>query len=155
MQTPGRPNHTPASPAGEANANADLIGERLNMSLQNATRYAGRLSKTNGVLSLGGIVASAATTALTGWTGVAGPVTGNSLADWRLACILAAVLGFFSTVFMAVSQQSRIGDRLARANECIGRLKSLEFALVAQAQAPEEVWREFTDILRMYPEELR
>jgi hypothetical protein len=107
------------------------------------------------VLSLGGIVASAATTALTGWTGIAGPITGNSMTDWRLACLLAAILGFFSTLFMALGQQTRTGDRLARANECIGRLKSLEFALAAQTQSTQDVWKEYANILKQYPQELR
>lgn len=155
MNTPGNPRRVIASQPGGANANPNLLGERLYASLKNAERNANRLGRTNGVLSLGGVVASAATTALTGWTGVAGPITGDSMFDWRLACILAAVLGFISTVSMGLSQQARIGDRLARSNECIGRLKSLEFALAAQTQSAQDLWKEYAEILKQYPQELR
>lgn len=155
MYPPADPRAASPAPPNRAGANPDVLGQRLSSSLRAAERFANRLSKTNGALGLGGIVASAATTALTGWTGVAGPLTGNSMTDWRLACILAAVLGFFSTLFMAISQQSRLGDRLARANECIGRLKSLEFAFVARTQSLPELWKEYGELLKQYPEELR
>jgi hypothetical protein len=155
MHTPANPGGASATSAGAANVNPDVLGQRLTASLRTAERYTARLSKTSGALNLGGIVASAATTALTGWTSVAGPVFGDSVSAWRLTCILAAVLGFFSTVFIAVSQQTRLAERLARANECIGRLKSLEFALAAQTQSLQEVWMEYAEILKKYPEELR
>ncbi|HEX2981643.1 MAG TPA: cellulose biosynthesis cyclic di-GMP-binding regulatory protein BcsB, partial [Anaerolineaceae bacterium] len=40
-------------------------------------------------------------------------------------------------------------------NLCIGRLKSLEFALAVQTQSAQELWKEYADILKHYPEELR
>lgn len=153
MNTPVNPAVPTGPPAGGVDPR--LLGERVSRSLQQAESYAGRLGRTNGALSLGGILTSAAMTAVTGWTSVAGPVFGSSVAAWRLTCILAAVLGFLATVFMAVSQQLRLGDRVARANECIGRLKSLDFSLEAQTQSPQELWKEYANILRQYPEELR
>jgi hypothetical protein len=155
MNAPGYPAGSHPPQRGEARVDPRLLAERVSRSLERAESYAIRLGRTNGSLSLGGIVTSAALTALTGWTSVAGPVFGSSVSAWRLTCILAAVLGFLSTVFMALSQQLRLGDRLARANECIGRLKSLDLSLFSNAQSVEEIWKEYSEILRQYPEELR
>lgn len=142
-------------PAMQPGEGGPRLAERVSRSLNQVENYANRLAKSSGAYSLGGIVASAGATALTGWTSVAGPIFGDSVLAWRITCIIAAILGFFTTIFMSISQTQRYSERLAHANECIGRLKAVQFALEFGAGDTQETWQEFSLILRQYPEELR
>ncbi len=131
------------------------LAQRVSAGVQQVETYISRLKRVHNTLSFAGIFSSAATTLLTGWTSAAGPLWGNDVSAWRLTCIAAAVLGFLTTLFMGVNQQLQGRERLSRAQECLGRLKSLDFALLTRTQNLQDAWKDFADILRKYPEELR
>jgi hypothetical protein len=143
------------SPPGSSPNDLQALALRVSASLQKVESHVSRLEKVYNTLSFAGIFSSATTTLLTAWTSAAGPIWGNDVSAWRLTCIVAAVLGFLTTLFMGVNQQFQARERLSRANECLGRLKSLDFALLTRNQNLQEAWKDFADILRKYPEELR
>jgi hypothetical protein len=64
---------------------------------------------------------------------------------------VAAVFGFATTLSVALNQQLRIGDRLSRSNECLGRLKFVDFAVDTGSRPWDEVVREYEEIVRAYP----
>jgi hypothetical protein len=122
-------------------------------SLQKAQGHASSLRKNNGRLLVAGIVSSAATTLVAGFTAAQGPVVGgDGVAGWRLACIVAAVFGFVSTVCTGLSQQMKFSDRLSQGNQCVGRLRSLDVAITTGSRGWDEIAREYEDIAKTYPD---
>ena len=120
--------------------------------LQKTQERISGLRKTNTWLLLTGIVSSAATTLVAGGTAAAGPVVGEGIAGWRLACIVAAILAFASTVVTALSQQMKIGEQLIEGTQCVGRLRALDVAIATGSQSWAEITKEYGDIVRAYPE---
>lgn len=66
---------------------------------------------------MGSIVFLAASTLVAAITSAVGPVVGEGVSGWRLACAVAAVFGFVTTLTTGLSQQFQIPDRLAKVNE--------------------------------------
>jgi hypothetical protein len=132
-----------------------LLTQRIQESLRQAEQKAASLQRSYNTLNLTGIFSASATTLLTGWTSAAGPVMGSGVSAWRMTCIIAAFLGFITTASMGISQQLRLNDRLSKSNECLGRLKSLDFSILSGSQQWREITTEYAAILRDYPEVLR
>ena len=135
-------------PAHDLMAFARMVKESLRRSEERASG----LRKTNARLLVASILSSAATALVAGGTAAVGPLVGQDVAGWRIACIVAAVLAFTSTVCTALTQQLKIGDRLTAGNQCVGRLRSLDLAIVTGGHTWEEITREYADIARTYPE---
>ena len=121
-------------------------------SLQNGQERISGLRKTHLWLLIGSIVSSAATTIVAGVTSAAGPVVSEGIAGWRLACIVAAIFGFVSTVCVTLAQELKIGERLVQGSQCVGRLKALDVAIVTGSQSWEEIAKEYGEIIKIYPE---
>src|SRR5947207_588935 len=96
------------SMANEPTHEQDAFAHTVKDSLGRAEGRASRLQSTNTWLLIASIATSAATTLVAGGTATVGPVIGTGDAGWRLACIVAAVLAFLSTIFTAVSQQLNV-----------------------------------------------
>lgn len=128
------------------------FAQMVKASLHRAEERASGLRQTNTRLLVASIVSSAATAVVAGGTSVMGPVVGQGIPGWRLACTVAAILAFTSTVCTALTQQMRIGERLTEGNQCVGRLRSLDLAIVAGGHSWEEVTEEYADIAKTYPE---
>ena len=105
-------------------------------------------------MMISGLVCSAGGTLVAGITSAQGPIIGVGIPGWRISCTIAAILGFFTTIIMGLIQQMRFGQRLGRANEALGRLKALEFEASTGGKDLRELWQEYGDILRSYPEEV-
>lgn len=133
--------------------------ERLAQSIQETLawveRDAARLGTLNASFLIGGIVTSAATTLVNGITAAEGPLVGEGVPGWRLACIAGAVLAFITTVCMGVSQQLKLTARSAKASECAGRLRSLIISLDIGNRSVEDVSEEYARVLTEFAEVLR
>ena len=132
--------------------NGSILADRVRESLHKADRQVSRLRKTSTRLLITSILSSAATTLVTGITAAAGPVVGEGIPGWRLACTVGAVLAFLTTVCVGINEQFKIGDRVARGQEGVGRLRALDLALVAGNRPPTELLREYEEVLRGWPD---
>ena len=65
---------------------------------------------------------------------------------------MAAVFAFVSTVSTALIQQMKTGERLIQGTQCVGRLKALQVAMATGSQSWEEIVKEYTEIVKTYPE---
>jgi hypothetical protein len=128
------------------------LAQIVNNSLRNTQTKVAGLRKSNTRLLIASIVCSAATTLVAGSTAAAGPVVGEGIPGWRLACIVAAAFAFISTVSTALMQQLKIDERLVLGNQCVGRLKDLDLAIATGTRPWDEITRDYGDILKTYPE---
>jgi hypothetical protein len=125
---------------------------RIKNSLEYAERQAANLRKTETRLQVITLVSSAAATLVAGVTAAQGPLVGEGDQGWRLACIAAAVFAFVCTVSTGLNQQLRINDRLAENIQCVGRLKSLDVAIVTGSRTRDEVKKDYEEVARTFPE---
>lgn len=130
----------------------DAFVKMVKDSLQKARELTSGLRKTNTRLLIIGMVCSAGTTLVAGGTAVTGPVVGVADAGWRLACIVAAIFAFASTICTALTTQLKFGERLSQGNQCVGRLKALEVAIATGNEHWDEATKEYREILQVYTE---
>lgn len=135
-------------PIQDRNAFAQIV----NGSLQKGLEQISGLRKTHLWLLIASIVSSAITTLVAGVTAAAGPVVSEGIAGWRLACIVAAVFGFASTLCTTLTQEMKIGERLVQGTQYVGRLKALDIAITTGSQSWEEIAKEYGEIIKVYPE---
>jgi len=138
--------------ARELNQDHTAFAQIVKDSLQQTQVRVSNLRKTNTWLLLVGIVSSAATTLVAGGTAVTGPVVGDGVAGWRLACIVAAIFAFMSTVCTTFTQQLRINERLTQGVQCAGRLRALDLAIATGNQSWEDITKEYGEIVKVFPE---
>ena len=138
--------------AQESNPDPQAFAQIVEDTLQKAQEHISSLRKTNTWLLITGIVSSAVTTLVAGGTAVAGPVVGDGVAGWRLACIVAAIFAFTSTVCTAFTQQLKISERLTQGIQCVGRLRALDVAIATGNQSWEDITKEYGEIVKVYPE---
>lgn len=137
---------------GEPAQDREVLTKSVKASLRKAEERTAGLHKANTRLLVVGIVSSAASTLVAGFTAAQGPVIGEGPEGWRMACIVAAVFGFVATVCTGLVQQLKIGDRLSQGNQCLGKLRSLDLAITTGSQSWEEIVEEYQEIVRAYPE---
>jgi hypothetical protein len=125
-----------------------LLAERVQTSLHKAERQVSRLRKTTTRLLVTSILSSAATTLVTGITAAAGPIVGEGIPGWRLACTVGAVLAFLATVCVGLNEQLRMGDRVSRGQQGVGRLRALDLALATGTRNEEHLLQEYEQVLR-------
>ena len=132
--------------------NRKAFAQIVKGSLKKGQEQISGLRKTHLWLLVVSIMSSAATTIVAGVTSAVGPVVSEGVAGWRLACIVAAVFGFVSTVCITLAQELKIGERLVQGSQCIGRLKALDVAIATGSQSWEEIAKEYSEIIKVYPE---
>ena len=135
----------------ESEQNHDALARRVRRSLEKAERHASRLRNTNTRLLIFGVFNSGVSTLVTGVTAAQGPVVGEGIPGWRMACIVGAVFGFATTVSVGLNQQLKLGERLSEANQRLGRLKFLDVAMDTGSRTWAEISEEYEEILRTYP----
>jgi hypothetical protein len=136
--------------AKQSKQNHEVLTKMVRSSLRKAQEITSDLRKKNTRLLIAGMVFSAGTTLVAGGTAAAGPVVGVGVTGWKIACIVAAVLAFASTVSTALTTQLKFGERLSHGNQCIGRLKSLDVAIATGSENWEEVNKEYGEIVKAY-----
>jgi hypothetical protein len=132
--------------------NRDIAIEKIKNSLQTVERRAAGLRRTHTSLLMTSMFGSAITTLIAGITAAAGPVVGTGIPGWRLACSLAAIFGFVTTVAAGMNQQLRLGDQLSTANQLLGRLRFLDVAAAMGTRSWEEITTEYAEIVKGAPE---
>jgi MFS family permease len=128
---------------------------RVRDSLRKVELQTIQIRKTNTSLSFGGMASAGIATLVAGLTSALGPLVGEGISGWRLACIVAALFSFIATIVAGLNQQLRLNDRLSENQKCLGRLSALEFSITSGSQNWAEITKEYSEILRSYPELLR
>ena len=136
----------------DALANHKELIKSVKESLQKAEGIIAGYKKTNTRLLATTIVSSSASTLVAGITAALGPVVGDGTEGWRLACIIAAILGFVSTVSIGLGQQLKISDRLSAGKQGIGKLRYLDVIITTGSKNWEEIAKEYEGIAKAYPE---
>lgn len=135
--------------------NVQGMSQRVAEYLRAMTQQSAKLRKLNTSLIVTSLVTSGLTTLLTGLTAARGPMIGSGTQGWQLACVMAAILSFVGALCSGVTQQMRVGERLAKTLECLGRLKALDASVVMGSRADNEIAAEYENILRTYGDVLR
>lgn len=130
------------------------IAKLVSSSLEKARGHVTGLRKTNTRLMGANIVCSASATLVAGLTAATGPIVGTGPEGWRTSCIVAAILAFISTVTIGFIQQLKFEERLMVGNQCVGRLRELDLSIVTGNQSWEEITREYSDIVKSFPEQI-
>lgn len=134
-----------------SNQENNILVQRIADSLKRVETETDRLRRASTRLIITGLFTSAAATLVAGLTAIAGPLVGEGIPGWRLACIAAALFGFIATMCTGLEQQLKFSDRLAEANQCLARMRSLELTLSTGSQSAEQIAGEYNDTLRNYP----
>ena len=132
----------------------NTFSTHIQTSLEKAQKSAAGFKRLNLALAITSLSSSALGTLITGLTVANGPIIGTGVPGWRISCILAAVLGFLTTMSVGLSQQLRVSERLAISQNCTGRLRALELSLVTQSKSWEAVVQDYETVLRDFPEVL-
>lgn len=136
----------------ENKQNHNAIVQSVQASLRQAEAVTSELRRSNTRLLVTGISASAGATLVAGITAAVGPVVGEGDAGWRLACIVAAIFAFISTVSTGLKQQLKFSDRLSKGLRCVGKLRSLELTITAGDGDRQKIVEEYEKIAETYPE---
>ena len=137
---------------GEPVQDRKALTQSVKASLRKAEERTAGLRKANTRLLVSGMASSAASTLVAGITAAQGPVIGEGAEGWRVACIVAAVFGFASTVSTGLVQQLKIGDRLSKGNQCLGKLRALDVSITTGSRSWKEIAEEYEEIARTCPE---
>ncbi|MBM3436856.1 MAG: hypothetical protein FJY07_11640 [Bacteroidetes bacterium] len=132
----------------------ELVND-IRSSLANAEKNAIKIRKFNAWLLIISIVTSAATTLVTAITAARGPIVGEGPSGWKVSCLIAAAFGFATTVCVGANQGFRFSDRGSRANECAGRLRSLDISIKTGTKNWDLITKEYEEIVSKFPEEIR
>ena len=128
------------------------VTESVKASLQKAGEIVSGYRKKKNRLLFAAMISSTAATLVAGVTAAAGPVADMGTEGWRMACIIAAIFGFISTVSTGLSEQLKISDRISEGSQGIGRLKYLDVLITTGNKSWEEITDEYEEIAKAYPE---
>jgi hypothetical protein len=139
----------------ESTENKDNLKQYIQESLQNAELNASRSRRFNSFLLITSILTASATTMVTAVTAATGPIIGEGTEGWKISCIIAAALGFVTTVCVGINQAFSFAQRLSRLNECAGRLRALEVSMKTGRAHWDDIATEYAAIVRDFTEEIR
>ena len=132
--------------------NRDLLTQSVKRSLKKAEGIISGRKKTNTGLLFAGMTTSAASTLVAGITAAQGPLIGTGIEGWRVACIIAAVFGFASTIITGLSQQLKVNDRVIEGNQCVSKLRALDVGIITGSRNREEIIGDYEGLAKTYPE---
>ncbi len=124
-------------------------------SLSKAQKHVTNLRKTNSRFIYISLIASVFATLIAGLTAFSGPIVGQGPPAWKWTCGIVAVFTATATVFTGLHKQLTVSERLAKATECVGKLKSalvsLENSGMTDAEK-NEILKEYKKIIEVYSE---
>jgi len=130
----------------------ELMTKNIKSSMVKAQKFVTNRKKTNTRLLVASMTFSGASTLVAGITSAGGPILGSGIEGWRLACIVAAVFGFTSTISTGAFQQLESNDRLSHGKECLSKLRLLDLGITTGKKSWEEIIKEYEDLAITYPE---
>jgi len=136
----------------QSTQNREALERRVKDNLQKVREHTTKLRKSNSQLLVASIITSGTSTLVAGITAAQGPVIGDGVSGWRIACIIAAVFAFAATVCTGLTQQLKIAERLAEGNQCFSRLNALDVAIVMGNRSWEDLAKEYEEITKTYSE---
>ena len=111
--------------------NHNQLDQQIQASFQRATKQRQKLETQVSRYTIANITLGALATFAAGIPTLAGqPMIADS---WRITCAVAALLTLAATILTSVKSQVAKPNTLAKASECVGRLRALLFEL----QAPD------------------
>lgn len=125
-------------------------------SLNKAISQLAKLRKNNSRFIVISLIASVLATLLAGFTAFNGkPIAGQGAGAWAWTCGIVAVFTATATVFTGLHKQLTISDRLAKATECVGKLKSLQISIETlddDESAKKNIVNEYRKVVEVYSE---
>lgn len=100
------------------------------------------------------LISSVLATLIAGLTAFNGPLAGQGAGAWKWTCGIVAVFTATATVFTGLQKQFTVAERLAKANECVGKLKSLVISTELPGSDHAQVLNEYKKIVEVYSEYL-
>ncbi len=132
------------------------MNELIKESLDKAQLQVSKLRKTNSRFIYISLIASVLATLLAGFTAVNGkPLTGQGPGAWTWTCGVVAIFTATATVFTGLHKQLTVPERLAKATECSGKLKSVLISLESSGLKDSDkdaLLTEYKKIVEVYSE---
>ncbi len=129
-----------------------ILTKSVKASLRKAGAIVSSYRKKKNHFLITAIVSSTAVTLVAGVTAAVGPIVGTGMEGWRIACIIAAIFGFVSTVSTGLNEQLKISDRLSEGKQGVGKLSYLDVVITTGNKSWEEITEEYEEIAKAYPE---
>ena len=136
----------------EKKIRTEILEDKIRNNLKKVDKLVTSKRKANNRLLITGITTSAASTFIAGITAAGGPLIGTGLEGWRIACIIAAIFGFASTIVTGIGHQMKDSNQLTQGVECIGKLKILDVAILTGSKNWDEIISEYENLAAIYPE---
>lgn len=124
----------------------------IHQTLQKAEEQVKKLRKTNTRYIYISLISSVFATLIAGSTVFLGPLFGAGTTSWKWTCGVVAIFTGTATVFTGLHKQLSVTERLAKATECVGKLKALEFELASGKSNTEDLVRDYKRIIELYSE---
>lgn len=123
-------------------------------SLHKAQAQVIKLRRTNTRYIYVSLIASVLATLIAGSTVFLGPLFGAGTTSWKWTCGVVAVFTATATIFTGLHKQLSVTERLAKATECVGKLKAIEFDFENTKSNTDELKKEYKRVIELYSEYL-
>jgi len=130
------------------------MSEEVKNSLRTAELKLKKLRNTNTKFIVISLIASVLATLLAGSTALLGPLAGQGPPAWKWTCGIVAVFTATATVFTGLHKQLTVSERLAKATECVGKLKAIDFSLanISNEDEKKSALSDYKKVLEVYSE---
>ena len=130
------------------------MSEEIKSRLRAAEEKLKKLRETNTRFIVISLIASVLATLLAGSTAFLGPLAGQGPPAWKWTCGIVAVFTATATVFTGLHKQLTVSERLAKATECVGKLRSIDFSIsnAATEEERKSAIGEYKKVLEVYSE---
>ncbi len=130
------------------------MNDEIRKSLAKAEALVSKLRKTNSRYIVISLAASVLATLLAGTTAFTGPVAGQGPPAWKWTCGIVAVFTATATIFTGLQKQLMITEKLSKATECVGKLRSIDFTLnnSEKDEDRKDALSEYKKVLEVYSE---
>ncbi len=128
--------------------------EEIRKSLQKAETSVAKLRKTNSAFIIISLITSVLATLLAGSTALMGPLAGQGPPAWKWTCGIVAVFTATATIFTGLQKQLTISEKLSKATECAGKLRSIDFTIsnARNEEDKDEAINDYKKVLEVYSE---
>lgn len=115
-------------------------------SLARAERHHQRVRRFDSRAMIAALATTASATVVAGIPAAMGTAPGS----WRVTCAVTAGLAAVGTIATGLRQQVAGGDRLAKSEACVGRLRAVEYGLSVGTLSAADADRAYQEVVRDY-----